>query len=35
MNCPKCNKKMLELVFLYICTNCDLALTEDEIQRMK
>ena len=31
MDCPKCKSKMQELVFLYICVNCDLALTEKEI----
>ena len=35
MICPKCKNEMLELVFLYICNNCDLALTEEEINNLK
>ncbi len=35
MNCPKCNKKMLEFVFLYVCVDCNLALTEEEIKTFK
>lgn len=35
MKCPVCNKEMTKIVFLYICVNCDLALTEQEINKAK
>lgn len=35
MKCPKCNKEMIKLAFLYICVDCGLALTEQEINNWK